>query len=80
MGSQEEKIIQKSKLEGIFVPHLTPFKRNGEIDEEALRVCVQFWVKGGLHGLVVCGSNGEAPYLSREERKTIIETVIDEAN
>lgn len=62
------------------MPHLTPFKRNGEIDEEALRACVQFWVEGGLHGLVVCGSNGEAPYLSREERKGVIETVIDEVN
>jgi 4-hydroxy-tetrahydrodipicolinate synthase len=80
MRVQEEKTIPKNKLKGIFVPHLTPFKRNGEIDEEALRACVQFWVKSGLHGLVVCGSNGEAPYLSREERKTVIGAVIDEVN
>ena len=76
----EERTILKPMLKGIFVPHLTPFKRNGEVDEESLRTCVRFWVESGLHGLVVCGSNGEAPYLSREERKTVIGTVIDEVN
>jgi len=68
------------KLDGIFVPHVTPFTREGEIDEEALRICVRFWINGGISGLVPCGSNGEAPYLSREERKKIIKTVVDEAN
>jgi len=67
-------------LEGIFVPHITPFTREGELDEEALRTCVQFWMNGGVSGLMPCGSNGEAPYLSREERKKVIETVMDEAN
>jgi 4-hydroxy-tetrahydrodipicolinate synthase len=30
--------------------------------------------------LVPCGSNGEAPYLNREERRHVVETVVDEAN
>ncbi len=70
----------KLKLEGIFPPHITPFTRDGEVDEEALRTCIKFWVEGDVSGLVPCGSNGEAPYLSREERKQVIETVIDEVN
>jgi len=70
----------KLKLEGIFPPHITPFSRDGEVDEEALRTCIKFWVEGDVSGLVPCGSNGEAPYLSREERKQVIETVIDEVN
>jgi 4-hydroxy-tetrahydrodipicolinate synthase len=37
-------------------------------------------MEGGVSGLVPCGSNGEAPYLSRQERKKVIETVVDEAN
>jgi 4-hydroxy-tetrahydrodipicolinate synthase len=67
-------------LKGIFVPHVTPFTRAGEIDVKALRTCVRFWLQGGVSGLVPCGSNGEAPYLSRQERKKVIETVLDEAN
>jgi len=66
------------ELDGIFIPHITPFTRYGELDEGSLRGCVRFWVNAGVSGLVPCGSNGEAPYLSREERKKVIETVIDE--
>jgi len=68
------------KLKGMFVPNITPFSSNGELDLTALRTCVRFWLKGGVSGLVPCGSNGEAPYLSREERIKVIETVIDEVN
>ena len=72
--------MQRIRLDGIFVPNVTPFTREGELDEEALRTCVRFWVNGGVSGLIPCGSNGEAPYLSREERRKVIETVVDEAN
>ncbi|MGB9714017.1 MAG: 4-hydroxy-tetrahydrodipicolinate synthase [Candidatus Bathyarchaeales archaeon] len=68
------------KLEGIFVPHVTPFSRDGKLDEEALRTCVRFWLEGGVSGLMPCGSNGEAPYLSREERKMVVEVVLDEVS
>ena len=72
--------MSKPRLEGVFVPHITPFQHDGEINEDALQQCVQFWIKGGLSGLVPCGSNGEAPYLTREERKRVIEIVVDEVN
>jgi len=68
------------KLEGIFVPHVTPFSRDGELDEGALRACVRFWLEGGVSGLMPCGSNGEAPYLSREERQRVIKVVMDEVS
>jgi len=67
-------------LEGIFVPHITPFRKDGQLDEEALRECVHFWLQSGLSGLVPCGSNGEAPYLSPEEKRTVIKIVVEEAN
>jgi len=72
--------VVKPKLEGIFTPHITPFTRDGEVDEKALRTCVKYWIESGISGLVPCGSNGEAPYLSREERRGIIEIVLDEVN
>jgi 4-hydroxy-tetrahydrodipicolinate synthase len=67
-------------LDGMFVPNVTPFTRIGQLDIKALRACVQFWLEGGVSGLVPCGSNGEAPYLSRQERIKTIETVVDEVN
>lgn len=70
--------MSKLALNGIFVPGITPFTRTGRLDVKALRECVRFWLDGGVSGLVPCGSNGEAPYLSRQERKEVIETVMDE--
>jgi 4-hydroxy-tetrahydrodipicolinate synthase len=64
----------------MFVPNVTPFTRTGRLDIKALRACVRFWLEAGVSGLVPCGSNGEAPYLSRQERIKVIETVMDEVN
>ncbi|MBX5321824.1 MAG: 4-hydroxy-tetrahydrodipicolinate synthase [Candidatus Bathyarchaeia archaeon] len=69
----------QNKFEGIIVPHITPFKETGEIDFEALRMCARFWIENGVDGLMPCGSNGEAPYLAREERQKIIATILEEA-
>ncbi|MEM3616653.1 MAG: 4-hydroxy-tetrahydrodipicolinate synthase [Candidatus Bathyarchaeia archaeon] len=71
--------MQKTRLEGIIVPHITPFTGKGEIDLKALRTCTRFWIEGGVDGLMPCGSNGEAPYLAREERQKIIAAVLEEA-
>ncbi|NWG10331.1 4-hydroxy-tetrahydrodipicolinate synthase [Candidatus Bathyarchaeota archaeon] len=72
--------MHRINLEGIFVPHVTPFTSEGKLDVEALRTCVGFWMKGEVSGLVSCGSNGEAPYLSRKERRIVIRTVVEEGN
>ena len=65
-------------FEGIFPPHVTPFDERREVDEQALRELVNFWIESGVHGLVTCASNGEGPYLSREERKKVIKVVLEE--
>lgn len=68
------------KLEGIFVPHVTPFKDDDELDTEALKTLVRYFIESGLHGLVPLGSNGEFPNLSFEERIEVLKVVIDEVN
>lgn len=72
--------MPKLVLDGILVPHITPFRRGGELDIKVLRDCIRFWLENGVSGLLPCGSNGEAPYLSRQERRRVIETVVDEVN
>ncbi len=68
------------KPKGIMPPHITPFTEKGEIDEPGLRNDVDFWVEAGVHGLVTCGSNGEAVYMNTAERHRVIEIVLDQAN
>jgi 4-hydroxy-tetrahydrodipicolinate synthase len=72
--------LSQFKPKGIYIPHITPFNRDDNIDENSLRELIDFWIDGGVDGLVPCGSNGEAPYLTREERKEIIRIVVDQAN
>ncbi len=63
------------KPEGIYVPNITPFNKNGEIMYDALGELIEYWIKGGITGIVANASTGEAPYLSREEKTKIIEYI-----
>src|SRR5690242_8953306 len=68
------------KIEGIIAPIATPFARDGTIDEKTIRVLVDFLVDGGIDGLFPLGTSGEFALLDREERKLVIQTVVDQAN
>ncbi|ASJ09479.1 dihydrodipicolinate synthase family protein [Thermococcus siculi] len=66
-------------LEGVFVPHVTPFDGDENINEPVLREIVHYFISSGLNGLVSLGSNGEFPYLSFEEKLRVVEIVREEA-
>ncbi|HVN97490.1 MAG TPA: 4-hydroxy-tetrahydrodipicolinate synthase [Syntrophorhabdaceae bacterium] len=62
-------------LRGILTALVTPF-RNGSLDEKALKNLIEFQLKGGVDGLVPCGSTGEAPTLSYEEHERVVDLTI----
>ncbi len=70
----------KLKLEGIWTPIPTPLTREGKIDPEATRRLVDFHIESGIDGLLPLGTSGEFALLSREERKLLVETVVDQVN
>lgn len=55
------------KIEGIMPPMVTPFTKDEEIDESALRKEAQYMLKAGVHGITVCGSTGEGYSMTSEE-------------
>lgn len=63
------------RFTGIFTPIITPFRNDDTVDEAALRQNVAQWMETSLTGLVVLGSNGEAPQLSDAEADRIVEIV-----
>jgi len=65
------------KLKGIIPPIITPFKKNGEIDEEAYREVIEFLV-GHIQGFFPLGTYGSGPRMSLEERKKGAEIIIDQ--
>jgi 4-hydroxy-tetrahydrodipicolinate synthase len=65
-------------LSGVLSALVTPFDRQGAVDEAALRRVVDRNIEGGVHGVVACGSTGEFTTLSGAERRLVVETVIDQ--
>jgi 4-hydroxy-2-oxoglutarate aldolase len=63
------------RFQGVYTPIVTPFLDNGAINEGGLRRNVARWMAMPLTGLVVLGSNGEAPQLEDAEADRIIELV-----
>jgi N-acetylneuraminate lyase len=63
-------------FEGIFPALLTPFGKDGKINEKALEQLIEFNLKKGVAGFYACGSTAEAFMLSTEERKRILELVV----
>src|SRR5689334_2690374 len=67
-------------LEGISPPLVTPLQANGELDEPGLRRLVDYVIEGGVNGIVVLGSSGEAALLLPEVRRRVIEVAIEQAS
>ena len=67
------------KLRGCGTALVTPFRKDGAIDEPALRSLVAWQVESGIDFLVPCGTTGETPTLSREEWLRVIDITIEVA-
>lgn len=64
---------------GIIPAMVTPFTPDGKINVGALRKLTNYLIDGGVHGLFPVGSQGEFYALTFDEKKTVIETVVEEA-
>ncbi len=65
---------------GVHTPLITPFKKDFSIDEEGFRALCRHYVdKVKVQGLVPCGTTGESPTLSSEEKKRLIEITVEES-
>ena len=63
------------RFTGIFTPIVTPFRSDDTLDEGALQRNVLRWMQTPLTGLVVLGSNGEAPQLDDAEADRVVDIV-----
>jgi 4-hydroxy-tetrahydrodipicolinate synthase len=68
-----------AQLRGVLTALATPFAADGSVDEARLRALVDRSIDGGVHGVVACGSTGEFSALSGDERRLVVETVVDQA-
>jgi 4-hydroxy-tetrahydrodipicolinate synthase len=64
------------QLRGCGTALVTPFCQDGSIDEAALRNLVAWQIESGIDFLVPCGTTGETPTLSRDERLQVIDVTV----
>ncbi len=58
---------------------VTPFRRDGRVDETALRTLIKRQIEGGIDFLVPCGTTGESPTLTHEEHLRVVEITVETA-
>ncbi len=66
-------------LRGAFTALVTPFTADGALDEVAFRRLVRWQILAGIGGLVPCGTTGESPTLSKDERERLIAATVEVA-
>ena len=64
---------------GVGTALVSPFTRNGDLDEAAVRRLGRRQIDAGVHFLCPCGTTGENPTLTDAERIRTVEILVDEA-
>ncbi|TVS15212.1 MAG: dihydrodipicolinate synthase family protein [Planctomycetaceae bacterium] len=67
-----------ARLTGIYTPNVVPLDDRGEIHEAELRRYVDWLIERGVHGLYPNGSTGEFTRFTADERRRIIEIIVDQ--
>lgn len=68
------------KFQGTGTAIVTPFKKDGSLDDKSLRRLVDFQIKGGVEAIIAVGTTGESPTLSNEEHHRVFELIIEQAH
>ena len=64
---------------GIWVPLVTPMY-NGTVDLSRMQAVADSMISQGVHGLVVCGTTGEASQLDATEQSAVLSAVLETAH
>src|SRR5581483_9933944 len=65
------------KLGAVLTAIVTPFTEDGEVDLDRFRELAQYLVDNGSDGIVVCGTTGESPTLSDDEKLELFAAALD---
>ena len=60
-----------ARFGGLLTAMVTPFDAGGALDLDAAAALARWLVDHGTEGLVVCGTTGEGPVLTDDEKRAI---------
>ena len=69
----------RTRFTGVGTALVTPFTTTGLLDEDGVRRLARRQIAEGVHFLVPCGTTGESPTLSEDERTRIVQICVEEA-
>lgn len=69
-----------NNLTGTGVALITPFKKNSEIDFDALAAMIDFQIDNGVEYIVTLGTTGETPTLTKKEQREIVDFTAKKIN
>jgi 4-hydroxy-tetrahydrodipicolinate synthase len=72
-----KQVRRKTMFTGTGTALVTPFRMDGALDEPTLRRLVQRQIDAGVDFLVPCGTTGESPTLTHEERVRVVEITVE---
>lgn len=67
------------ELGNIATAMVTPFGEDGKVDEGRLNALVNYLIQNGSDSIVVCGTTGESPTLTDDEKEQIIRLAVEAA-
>jgi 4-hydroxy-tetrahydrodipicolinate synthase len=70
----------RTPFTGVGTALVTPFRKDGSVDESGVKRLVRRQIDAGIHFLSPCGTTGEAPTLSHREKLRVVELVVEETN
>jgi 4-hydroxy-tetrahydrodipicolinate synthase len=70
----------RTPFTGVGTALITPFRKDGSLDEAAITRLVRRQLDAGIHFVSPCGTTGEAPTLSHREKLRVVELVVKEVN
>lgn len=70
--------METSFISGVVPPIVTPVDEEDRVDEEGLRRVVEHVIAGGVHGILVLGTNGEFFGLGEDEQRRAVSVAIDQ--
>ncbi|QTM99573.1 4-hydroxy-tetrahydrodipicolinate synthase [Sediminibacillus dalangtanensis] len=64
----------------ILTAMVTPFDQNGDIDYQKTEILINYLIANGTEGLVVAGTTGESPTLTKDEKLNLLRFTVQTVN
>jgi 4-hydroxy-tetrahydrodipicolinate synthase len=68
------------QLEGVYSVLPTPFRTDGDVDEDSLRRVIDLFIQAGVNGVTALGVTGEVARLDDDERRRVLDAVVDQVH